>query len=583
MKIQKLSLRWILIFYIFLYPFYSYAACNGQISYYKWIWIEWTTVNQIPVHTAPDEQGEYSTAEIARNTADNYWIMLEGKLCPSQTASYYLYIASDDNGELWLSTNSEKDNARKIAYIDGSVTFPNEWTKYSSQKSTSITLEAGKEYYIKAIMKEGGGNDNLSIWRKKTSERRKIPSIIGSQNLGVIPKVCWNNILEPWENCDGPNNPCPIWLTCNSSCMCEIDTSICDWKIDHKLTYEKRDNVYWLGGIGDIPLSTNANTTGTYTHFESPENRWDWFWTRISWYICVPINGEYTFYIAADESWELRISSNSDAQNKIKIASTSESTAPRERNNNQSQKSNSISLIAGKLYYIEAIMREYAGGDNFAVWRKTPFYNNIQVIDSKFISSATLIKCGNGLIENGEKCDDGNIINWDGCTNTCTVEPTHICDNNSPTFCREKVLQIVWSGNYKQTYQASRSPQTISIPATNILQITDERGDNNSRYITVSASDLSWNQYIISRNTMQLKIDTLNLTSGTANTNITIADGAVKYQTLSGPLTIINKSAGTNNGGTGKYSIDSNIQITIPAYQNIDTYHSILTFTLYEQ
>jgi|GEM_PF-981593 len=31
--------------------------------------------------------------------------------------------------------------------------------------------------------------------------------------------------------------------------------------------------------------------------------------------------------------------------------------------------------------------------------------------------------CGNGVLESGELCDDGNLINGDGCSNQCTVEP----------------------------------------------------------------------------------------------------------------------------------------------------------------
>lgn len=30
--------------------------------------------------------------------------------------------------------------------------------------------------------------------------------------------------------------------------------------------------------------------------------------------------------------------------------------------------------------------------------------------------------CGNGIIEPGEECDDGNLVNGDGCTSACTVE-----------------------------------------------------------------------------------------------------------------------------------------------------------------
>ncbi|MBX7147805.1 DUF4215 domain-containing protein [bacterium] len=36
----------------------------------------------------------------------------------------------------------------------------------------------------------------------------------------------------------------------------------------------------------------------------------------------------------------------------------------------------------------------------------------------------TLIVCGNSVVETGEECDDGNKLNGDGCSSTCTTEET---------------------------------------------------------------------------------------------------------------------------------------------------------------
>src|SRR5262249_47569273 len=37
-------------------------------------------------------------------------------------------------------------------------------------------------------------------------------------------------------------------------------------------------------------------------------------------------------------------------------------------------------------------------------------------------SAATAAVCGNGMREAGEQCDDGNKVNLDGCSKTCTFE-----------------------------------------------------------------------------------------------------------------------------------------------------------------
>ena len=37
-------------------------------------------------------------------------------------------------------------------------------------------------------------------------------------------------------------------------------------------------------------------------------------------------------------------------------------------------------------------------------------------------SSVTSPVCGNGIIESGEQCDDGNLVDGDGCSSTCQIE-----------------------------------------------------------------------------------------------------------------------------------------------------------------
>jgi cysteine-rich repeat protein len=42
--------------------------------------------------------------------------------------------------------------------------------------------------------------------------------------------------------------------------------------------------------------------------------------------------------------------------------------------------------------------------------------------------------CGNGVLENGEQCDDQNLLDGDGCSATCTVEDGYTC-TGEPSFC----------------------------------------------------------------------------------------------------------------------------------------------------
>lgn len=43
--------------------------------------------------------------------------------------------------------------------------------------------------------------------------------------------------------------------------------------------------------------------------------------------------------------------------------------------------------------------------------------------------------CGDGIYLGFLQCDDGNLLNDDGCSSTCTVESCWECDVSSPTLC----------------------------------------------------------------------------------------------------------------------------------------------------
>jgi cysteine-rich repeat protein len=48
--------------------------------------------------------------------------------------------------------------------------------------------------------------------------------------------------------------------------------------------------------------------------------------------------------------------------------------------------------------------------------------------------------CGDGIIQPGEACDDGNRITGDGCSATCQVEPGATCTGIAPTTCGKLVI-----------------------------------------------------------------------------------------------------------------------------------------------
>jgi len=100
--------------------------------------------------------------EAPTNVADYYGQRIHGLIKAPYTGQYRFWIASDDNGQLFLSTTSNPDNLVLIAAVPG-WTNPRQWGKYAQQQSALITLQEGEYYYITALMKEHEGGDNLAV------------------------------------------------------------------------------------------------------------------------------------------------------------------------------------------------------------------------------------------------------------------------------------------------------------------------------------------------------------------------------------------------------------------------------------
>lgn len=129
--------------------------------------ISGTSINNLIMHPSyPDNPTSThlirTRFEAPVNVADDYGQRMYGLIKAPATGTYTFWIASDDNSQLWLSTDENPDHLQLIAEVPG-WTNSREWGKFTQQKSAEIYLEEGKLYYIMALMKEGGGGDNLAV------------------------------------------------------------------------------------------------------------------------------------------------------------------------------------------------------------------------------------------------------------------------------------------------------------------------------------------------------------------------------------------------------------------------------------
>ena len=167
----------------------------GTITRQVWTGISGTAIAALTGNANypdnPSITDELGSFEAPVNWADNYGTRIVGYLHAPVTGTYTFWIASDDNGELWLSTDDSAGNKERIAYVPG-WTSSRQWTKYTVQKSVEVYLTAGQRYYIEALQKEAGGDDNLAVaWQIPGGSQEVIPgdylsSYDGQGDPGVI-------------------------------------------------------------------------------------------------------------------------------------------------------------------------------------------------------------------------------------------------------------------------------------------------------------------------------------------------------------------------------------------------------------
>ncbi len=296
----------------------------------------------------PDFTAYVTSLEAPANVGSQYGARMTAYICPPETGTYRFWVAGDDHAELYLSTDSDAANMRRIAFTS-KWTNAQQWDRSPTQRSADITLEKGRLYYVEARLKENGGNDHLAVgWRKPSDGAGDSPhEVVPGSALAPVGRIPFFGLKES-DGCTGTSG----------------------------ITYRRYEGIPG----SDVGLLTSAlsypdvpDEEAVLSAFDAPVGVGDRYGASLQGYLCVPETGFYYFWIAGDDRAELNLSTDGNPANKQRIAFLDgKNTGRYQWNRLTSQRSSAIPLVAGRRYYIEGLLKENGGGDHLSVGWRTP-------------------------------------------------------------------------------------------------------------------------------------------------------------------------------------------------------------------
>jgi hypothetical protein len=162
-----------------------------------------TNINTSLFSTTPTGFEVESLLEGPTNWANSYTTRFRGYVRAPSSGDYTFWCAGDDTTELYLnSSGQDPSSATRVSYHT-SWTSPRQWTKFSTQKSSPITLSGGEFYYIELRSAEASGGDNVAAGWSKPGEGTSAPSEVIGETTGTLFPFITGSISGPVEKSRG--------------------------------------------------------------------------------------------------------------------------------------------------------------------------------------------------------------------------------------------------------------------------------------------------------------------------------------------------------------------------------------------
>src|SRR5258705_659261 len=150
-RLVSKSVGAIVLVAIAVFPHFSFGQSNGVFREVYLNTGPGNAVSDLTSHPSfpdnPSSENVQPDFEAPTDIAEEYGQRMRALLLPPVTGTYFFWIASDDNSQLFLSTDENPVNKTMIASVN-SWTASREYTKEANQKSLGISLVAGNRYYI---------------------------------------------------------------------------------------------------------------------------------------------------------------------------------------------------------------------------------------------------------------------------------------------------------------------------------------------------------------------------------------------------------------------------------------------------
>lgn len=157
---------------------------GGGLTHDVWNDLAGTSLQSLPLHTAPAATTTVPEAAAPPNLGDAFGDRLRGWITAPATGTYTFYLTTaDENAELWISSSDDASRRLKRSFVQGAAAAGT-WNGQPAQKSLPMRLRAGQRYFIEAIRKEAGGMDQLAVgWRRPADGDGDAPA-------EIIPGYC---------------------------------------------------------------------------------------------------------------------------------------------------------------------------------------------------------------------------------------------------------------------------------------------------------------------------------------------------------------------------------------------------------